>query len=157
MAALKDNVKLAIVQALACYDTPSQVAEFVKQEFGLTVPRQQVAMYDPTKAAGRNLSEKLRQVFEATREAFLTDVASVPIAQQAFRLRVLQRSLEKAEASKNIPLVAQLLEQAAKEIGGALTNRRELTGKDGRPIAVAQASITKEELAEAVRSVREEF
>lgn len=36
MATLKDNVKLFIVQALACFDTPSQVVEAVKQEFGLS-------------------------------------------------------------------------------------------------------------------------
>jgi hypothetical protein len=157
MATLKDDVKLVIVQALACFDTPSQVAKFVKEEFSLDVPRQQVAMYDPTKSAGKGLSAKLTEIFNATRKAFLEEVPKVPIAQQAYRLRILQRLVERAEAKGNAPLVAQLLEQAAKELGGAMTNRRELTGKDGKPLAVAHTTVTKEELAEAVRSVREEF
>lgn len=157
MAALKDDVKLAIVQALACYDTPSQVAKFVKDEFGLDVPRQQVAMYDPTKPAGKGLSAKLAQIFHATREAFLKDVSNIPVSKQSYRLRVLQRAVERAEARGNAPLVAQLLEQAAKEVGGAYTNRREVTGKDGGPVSMAHATVTKEELAQAVRSVREEF
>lgn len=157
MAVLKEEAKLLLVQSLACFDTPTQAAELVKQELGIAISRMQAAAYDPTKPAGRNLSEKWRAVFDSTREKFLSDVASVPIAHQAFRLRALQRQFERAEARGNTPLAAQLLEQAAKEMGGSLTNRRELTGRDGKPIAMAHATITKEELAEAVRSVREEF
>lgn len=48
MATLNDSVKQFIVQALACYDTPQQVSDTVKEEFGQEVPRQQVALYDPT-------------------------------------------------------------------------------------------------------------
>lgn len=155
MAALKDPVKLAIVQALACYDTPSQVVDLVKQEFGITLPRQQASMYDPTKPAGKKLSAKLRAVFEQTRKAFLEDVTTIPVAQQAYRLRLLQRNIERAETRGNSAMVAALLEQAAKEIGGAFTNRRELTGKGGGPIA--QHNVSPEELAAAVRSVRQEF
>ena len=33
MAALKEPVKIFIVQSLACRDTPQEVAELVKQEF----------------------------------------------------------------------------------------------------------------------------
>lgn len=157
MAALNDKVKLAIVQALACFDTPTQAAEVVKQEFGLEVPRQQVATYDPTKPAGKNLSKKLAEIFHATRKAFIEETARIPIAQPAFRLRVLQRMLATAEQRGNMALVAQLLEQAAKETGGAFTNRRELTGRDGGPIAQHTTTVTPEELAQAVRNVREEF
>jgi hypothetical protein len=47
MAALKDEVKRFIVQSLACFDTPSQVAQAVKDTFGLEVSRQQCEFYDP--------------------------------------------------------------------------------------------------------------
>lgn len=134
MPQLSEPVKLAIVQALACFDTPSEVAAAVKEDFGVTVTRQQVAGYDPTKATCRGLAKKLRAVFEETRKAFLADVSTVPIAQQAVRLRALQREFERAKARGNSSMVAQLLEQAAKEVGGAMTNRRELTGKDGGPV-----------------------
>ncbi|HDT2575492.1 TPA: DUF2280 domain-containing protein, partial [Citrobacter freundii] len=53
MAALKGEVKAFIVQSLACFDTPSQVVELVKKEFGLSITRQQVESHDPTKANGR--------------------------------------------------------------------------------------------------------
>ncbi|MEX5591058.1 DUF2280 domain-containing protein, partial [Pseudomonas urmiensis] len=48
MAALTPEIKIFIVQALACFDSPSQVAEAVKANFGVTVSRQQVEIHDPT-------------------------------------------------------------------------------------------------------------
>lgn len=156
MAALKEPVKLAIVQALACFETPTEVVALVKQDFGgLVISRQQAAAYDPTKASGKNMSKKLVAIFHATREAFLEDVSSIPITQQAFRFRALQKELERAQQRGNSAMVAQLLEQAAKEAGGAFTNRRELTGRGGGPIATA--SVSAEELKQAVASVRDQF
>jgi hypothetical protein len=63
MAALKEPVKMFIVQSLACFETPQQVVEAVKQEYKIEITRQQVALYDPTKVAGRNLSKKLKDLF----------------------------------------------------------------------------------------------
>lgn len=138
MAALKDDVKAAITMALACFDTPTQVAAMVKEEFGLDVSRMQVAVYDPTKAAGKGIGSRWKTLFEETRKKFLDDAASIPVAQQSFRLRVLQRSLEKAERQGNTAMVAQLLEQAAKETGGAFTNKskHEVGGDGGGPLTV---------------------
>lgn len=148
MATLSDDVKRFIVQAVACYDTPSQVAEAVKEEFGVSIERQQVASYDPSKRTGRDLGKKWRDLFEATRKKFLDDASDIPISQQTFRLRALQRMFAKAESQKNVALAAQLLEQASKEIGGAFTNRRELTGKDGGPIGIKRAKdMTDDELS----------
>jgi hypothetical protein len=126
MAELTEPMKLFIVQGLACYDTPSQVAAAVKEEFGIEVTRQQVARYDAPKATAKDLSRKLRDIFKATREAFLADVSTIPIAQQAYRLRVLQRNLNKVEGQGNVAMVTQILEQAAKESGGAFTNKTKL-------------------------------
>lgn len=134
MAQLTEPVKLAITQALACFDTPTQVADMVKEEFGIVITRQQASQYDASKTTGKTMSKKLRAIFEETRKAFLESTADVPVAQQSYRLRVLQRMLLKAERSGNMALVAQLLEQAAKETGGLFTNRRELTGKNGGPL-----------------------
>jgi hypothetical protein len=123
MAALSDEVKLFIVRALAQFDTPSQVSEAVKEEFGLDVPRQQCEGYNPEKAAAKHLARKWREIFAATREAFLKDVAVIPIANRSYRLRQLSRLQQKAERSRNIALAAQLLEQAAKEVGDMYVNR----------------------------------
>lgn len=134
MAALKDDVKLFIVRALACFDSPTEVCRQVKEEFGLDVSKQQVSLYHPERRVGKDLSEKWRTVFTETRKKFLDDVSTIPIASQAFRLRALNRMYERVQGQGNVPLAAQLIEQAAKESGGSFTNRREMTGRDGAPL-----------------------
>ena len=123
MAALKNEVKSFIVQALACFDTPSQVVEAVKNEYGVVVSRQQVETHDPTKSAGKGLAVKWATLFHDTRKRFREETAEIPIANRAFRLRAMNRFVEKAETMKNIGLAMQILEQAAKETGDIYVNR----------------------------------
>ena len=123
MARLSDDVKRFIVESLACYDTPMQVAEAVKEQFGIDVTRQQCEAYDPTKAIGKDLGKKWRAVFEASRKAFKDQVSEVPIASRVFRIRALARMVSKAEKMRNLALAGQLLEQAAKEVGDYYVNR----------------------------------
>jgi hypothetical protein len=141
---LDDEVKTFIVQQLACFDPPSAVVRAVKEEFDLAVSPQQVEAYDPTKRAGRNLSEGYRRIFEATRAEFLADTARIGISHRAVRLRTLQRLAERAEKSGNLPLVASLLEQVAREVGDAFTNKRqtEVSGKDGQPLLAGGIAVT---------------
>ncbi|MDU9393716.1 DUF2280 domain-containing protein [Pseudomonas sp. zfem002] len=124
MAALSNEVKAFIVQALACFDTPSQVAAAVREEFGIEVTRQKCEAHDPTKRAGRDLAKRWVTLFEDTRKRFREETADIPIANRAFRLRALGRMAEKAETMKNMALSAQLLEQAAKECGDMYVNRK---------------------------------
>jgi hypothetical protein len=124
MAALENDVKAFIVQALACFDTPTQVSQAVKQEFDIEVTRQQVEQHDPTKRAGVNLAKRWQTLFHDTRKRFREDTAEIPIANRAFRLRALGRMAEKAESMRNMSLTAQLLEQAAKECGDVYVNRQ---------------------------------
>lgn len=124
MAALKNEVKSFIVQALACFDTPSQVVEAVKNEYGLVVSRQQVETHDPTKSAGKGLAVKWVTLFHDTRKRFREETAEIPVANRAYRLRGLGRMAEKAESMRNLALTAQLYEQAAKEVGDVYVNRR---------------------------------
>lgn len=160
MATLTEDLKLFIVQALACYDSPSTVAAAVKDQFGVIVSRQQVESYDHTKASSKGVAKKLVALFDETRERFLEGVATVPVAKKVYRLRVLQRALERAEKQGNSGMVLQILEQAAKEEGGAFTNKRELTGKNGDPLPAMPTTIelvTPQELKEAIESVRDKF
>ena len=156
MAALSPEVKAFIVQALACFDTPTQIAEQVKQEFGLTITIQQVSSYDPTKAIAKNLGQKWIDLFNATRSRFQTEISDIPIANKAYRLRMLNRMAAKAETMRNLALTASLVEQAAKECGDAYTNRQKVehTGKDGGPIE--SATLTKEEYKKARREMLED-
>ncbi|MCV3851659.1 DUF2280 domain-containing protein [Pseudomonas aeruginosa] len=124
MAVLNNEVKAFIVQALACFDTPAQVAASVREEFGIEVSRQQCESHDPTKSAGRDLAKRWRTLFEDTRKRFREETSEIPIANRAFRLRALGRMAEKAESMRNLALTAQLLEQAAKECGDVYVNRK---------------------------------
>ncbi|HED3851508.1 TPA: DUF2280 domain-containing protein [Enterobacter soli] len=133
MAALKGEVKAFIVQSLACFDTPSQVVELVKKEFGLSITRQQVESHDPTKANGRGLAKKWVELFHETRKRFQTELSDIPIANKAYRLRALDRMMTRAEGMKNMALAASLMEQAAKEVGDAYSNKQKVehTSPDG--------------------------
>ncbi|EMO8812002.1 DUF2280 domain-containing protein [Klebsiella michiganensis] len=133
MAALKPEVRAFIIQELACFDTPSQIVESVQKEFKVQVTRQQVASHDPTKAAGKGLAKKWVDLFNDLRDRFLNEISDIPIANKAYRLRVLQRMSTNAENMKNIGMTAQLLEQAAKEVGEAYSNKQKVehTSPDG--------------------------
>ncbi|MGE8453049.1 MAG: DUF2280 domain-containing protein [Pseudomonadales bacterium] len=77
MAKLSEAEKRFIVQALACYDTPTQVVEAVKEEFGTVMDRGHVGCYDPTKVAGKQLAKKWRDLFEETRKRFRKEVSEI--------------------------------------------------------------------------------
>lgn len=148
MATLSVNVKRFIVQALARFESPTHVQKAVKEEFGLDITRQHVARYDPTKVAGHDLSKDLSALFHETRKHYREHVEEIPIANQAFRLASLNRLHTNAAEKNNGPLAAQLLEQAAKEIGGAYTNTRKLEGGNPKnPIAVASITASADGIA----------
>ncbi|MCJ7926454.1 MAG: DUF2280 domain-containing protein [Pantoea vagans] len=156
MAALSTEVKAFIVQSLACYDTPAKVIELVKENFRVTVTRQQVSAYDPANAMAKSLSQKWVDLFNVTRTRFQTEITDIPIANKAYRLRALDRMMNKAENMRNMALAATMIEQAAKECGDAYTNKQKVehTGKDGGPIE--SATLTKDEYKAARREMLED-
>ncbi|MBJ8478383.1 DUF2280 domain-containing protein [Acinetobacter pittii] len=154
MAALKEPVKIFIVQALACRDTPQEVADQVKQEFGIDVDRMQCSSYDPTKVAGRNLSKKYKDLFEKTRDEFDAGLIDIPIANKYYRLKQYQSQLDR---TRNVKTALKILEQAAKDIGGQFSNRQEMTegnsGEDRQTKAEVELEIKKLELQKLQREV----
>lgn len=155
MAALSTEVKAFIVQSLACFEPPTKVIELVKAEFGVQVSRQQVSQYSPGNAMAAKLSQKWIDLFESTRARFQTEISDIPIANKAYRLRSLDRMATRTEGMKNYALTAQLIEQAAKEVGDAYTNKLkvESTGAGGGPIKTENVTLTSEEAAEAYRKM----
>jgi hypothetical protein len=133
---LTESQQIAVVQRLAMYDTPQQIADWVKEEFSIELSRQAIQHYDPTR--GDRPAEKWCAIFEATRKAFLETTADIPIANKSVRLRRLERMALAAEKTRNFALAASLHELAAKEVGEVFTNRHKMehTGKDGEPIEV---------------------
>lgn len=126
MTSLTEEIKYGIVTQLAQFRGYSEVARWVRAEYDVEVDRFQVRTYDPTNPAYA-ASEKWRAIFESARNNYLIAVEAVPIAHKAFRLNELQRNYERARDSGNMMLANAILNQAAKEVGGALTNERNLT------------------------------
>lgn len=143
MATLKDEHKVFIVQALACYDTPTQIAAAVKEVFGISVTRQQVESYNCKRQAGQSTAKKWVAIFNKTRDDFEAEIAKIPVALRAVRLRRLERYVDQAEASGNLVLAAQLLEQIAREQGGMYENRRihVHSGPNGQPIQTESTNL----------------
>lgn len=156
MADLNDLQKREIVEALACFRSPVEIVAAFQSEYGIEIDRLQVGRYDPTRpyyAAG----DKWRDLFDARRKTYLEEVSSVPAANQGYRLRTLQEGIDAAKKAKNWPLVAQLLEQSAKEVGGVLTNDRNVRVTDDRKMRIEDMSLDERRaaMAEIIRQVIE--
>lgn len=156
MAALKPEVRAFIIQELACFEAPSQIVESVQKEFKVQVTRQQVASHDPTKAAGKGLAKKWVDLFNDLRDRFLNEISDIPIANKAYRLRVLQRMSTTAEGMKNLGMTAQLLEQAAKEVGDAYTNKHKFEHSGPNGGAIQTITMSKEEYKSARQEMMED-
>ena len=155
MATLKEPVKIFIVQSLACRDTPQEVADAVKQEFGIQIERQQVAAYDPTKSRGKDLSKKFVELFHKTRADFDAGLIDIPIANKHYRLKQYQKQLERN--AKNTVMSLKILEQAAKDCGGQFTNKQEITGAGGGPIETINQNVSTESYLKAREQVIDEY
>ncbi|BAV65206.1 DUF2280 domain-containing protein [Sphingobium cloacae] len=131
MADLPEEAKLSIVQALARFSSPAEVVVMIREDFGIDTTIQQVRTYNPEHPKFE-AGEKWRPIFEAVRKAYLEDVSSIPIASQAFRLNVLQKHYDRALRQGNLVLANATLEQAAKEVGGILTNARNVNVQQAR-------------------------
>lgn len=148
MATLRDEHKTLIVQRLATFVSPTEIKEELSQQ-GVDVSLRQIAYYDPTlKSAGA--SDAWRQLHAEIRAQFVKDTASIAIANKAYRLRELDDMQRRAKLRKNFPLAAQLLEQAAKEMGEAYTNRRVIETGDPLESLAKMLGIPASEIAGAL-------
>ena len=122
MATLREPIKVFIVQSLACFETPQQVADAVMQRYGIEIDRRQCENYDPTKFAGRNLSKKLKDLFERSRKEFRENIEDIAIANKAFRLNELQKMYD--DSGRNKRAKQNLLKQAFQETDGRVTQQQ---------------------------------
>ncbi|MEN5171490.1 DUF2280 domain-containing protein [Acinetobacter higginsii] len=162
MARLNKRVKLYIVRSLAMFDTPTETAKAVQEEFGITVTKQQCEAYDPTKKTGQDLSEDLKTEFYRVRKEINKNLDSIPIANIFYRLQRLQKLIDHPQYKENPILIPNLLQQAAKEIGGLYTNttKTQLTGADGQPLNpehVTHVVATPEQIRQAMDELESKY
>ena len=128
MPKLSTEHKRFIVQRLACFATPSEVVADVKEQFpGLTVSLHQVIYYDPN-TKGTDVAQVWRELHTETRARFVADSSSQAITHANWRLQQLEDMARKAKKSRNFKLAAELLEQAAKDMGGAYRQQQRGVG-----------------------------
>ena len=122
MAQLTDDMQRLIVSELAYFRTPSEVADIVKEQFGVVIDRRQVELYNPLRG-GRKPAKKWCALFEELRKDFLEKRSAIAITHRSWRQRELLDMVRLAKKQKNYKLAAELLEQAAKEEGDIYMNR----------------------------------
>lgn len=138
---LKDDHRAFLVTEFACFATPKQAADALKQEFGIRISPQGAQHYDVTSGAGSRSAKKWKALFAIEREAFTKHAElRIPEAFQAVRIQKLALASREFEQKKNFMAMADMLERIAKECGNVHTNRREVTGKGGGAIQYEDVS-----------------
>lgn len=125
MASLNQTQKTLIVTRLACFDTPTEVQAELREVQNVEASLSQIQYYDPTQPSSSKLARKWAALFAETRARFKREVEDIAIANKAYRLKRLDKLARTARSPK---LEAELLEQAAKEVGDVYTNRRVHSG-----------------------------
>jgi len=132
---LKAVHRAFLTKQLACYASPKEAAEALREDYGIDITAQSAEHYDPTKHAGRSCAKQWRELFVHTRAEFLAHIDKhVPEANKAVRVRQLANASRVFKRANNYVGMADMLERIAKEVGNVHTNRREVTGKGGGPI-----------------------
>lgn len=132
---LTSEQKLFVVRRLSIYETPAEVIAAFKAVYGWAPSNQSLASYDPDCVNGRrDLGPELTKVFEDTRKEFRANGERIAIAQRAFRLTCLDRMVRKAEQAGDLRTAADILAQAAKEVGDVYTNLQRMGGPQGQPL-----------------------
>ena len=153
MARLKKEVKLHIVQSLAVFNTPTEVAKDVKEIYSIELKPQNIEGYDPTKRAGKDLSAEFKKEFEETRKDFLEKPLNIPGSNDVVQLKVLNALLWRNK--NNAVMAVKVIDQIQKIMNDHYSKRIEIPGKDGGPLKSVQTviSTSKEEYFNARQEV----
>jgi hypothetical protein len=159
-AKLTDEQQEYVVQRLAGYDSPSAVAKGLKEDFGVTITRQSIEYYDPTKEAGKDLAEKWRVLFDATRKAIIDGKADIGAANKMVRVRWREIMAQRKMDQGDYKTANDILDAIAKEMGDGFSNKRqhEHSGPAGAPLTATIVLTGRPEPSpspQAVDSVRE--
>ena len=122
---LNSEQKHFIVTSYARFDGTGEVCRTFKEKFGVDLPQAQAIHYNVA-GASCMCAQRWKDLFYAVRKAFLENVDAIGIANKTVRIQRLEYLCTLALGRKNVKLAAELMEQAAKEMGEVFTNRREV-------------------------------
>jgi hypothetical protein len=115
-ALLSGEQRRFIIRALAKWNSPSEVARMVLDEFGITITRQLAQTYDPTRAAGVKLAPELKKYFREQREYFVKHLEEQPFAHRSIRLDELKKIYDEARDAGDRKSAIKALDSAGKEM-----------------------------------------
>ena len=116
MRRLSEAIKRRIVEHLACYRTHAEVTDLIRDEFGVMISSRHVRAYDPTSFQFA-ASHRWLDYYQTVRKRCAKEVGEIAIAHRAYRMRQLQRILDRAMDRGDYRQSLQTLEQAAMEMG----------------------------------------
>lgn len=135
---LSEADRTEIVTRLAMYDSVAEIHKDLTER-GIVVTHQAISAYNPG-GANKTLAAKWITLFHETRQRFIDEMAAEPIAHRAYRLRQLDKLYRAAAKRGAIPLAAQILEQAAKEVGNVFSNVTKVKGQVDHLVAEVQTT-----------------
>lgn len=130
---LTEEQRAWLVTAWATFKrAPDIVTEF-EQTFGFKLATPNAHKYNCSgitsieEAKHRGLA-KWMDLHNKVRTEFEAAIKDIPIANATYRMQQLDKMFEDAMGKRNFRMAASLLEQAAKESGGAFSNKRVVEG-----------------------------
>ena len=112
---LNDQMKEYVVERLAGFDSATAIAKSLREEFGVTVTRQSVEAYHPSRRP--RCAEKWKLLFFATRKAIIEGKAERGAANKMVRLRWRENMALRAMEREDFALADRLLNSIASEVG----------------------------------------
>lgn len=108
--------KVEVVMRLGCYDKPAAIAKRLKHDFGIDISWQSIARYDPTRYAGRAVSERWTTLFWDARARIIAGKADVGATHPLARVRWLEQMVHDRMDEGNTAEARALLKQVAEEM-----------------------------------------
>jgi len=132
---LSEDAKHYVVTSLAMWRGPTEILRVLAEDYGTPISAPGLWHYDPRNP---ECPKRWRDLHATTRAAFVANVSEIAIANPAWRLKERERLYRHVaeKANPNVPLATEILDQAARDAGGAFGNRLrvEESGPNGGPI-----------------------
>jgi hypothetical protein len=123
---LTPEQKVYVVKRLATYDTPTAITRDLKALFGVDISVQAVDQYHPERASSDNLAPCWKELFWATRKAFIAACAEAGTMEQMVRVRLREDMALMARDAGHYRVANELLDSIAREAGKMFVSRHTL-------------------------------
>lgn len=132
LAGLRSVHKIYIVQRLAAFDAPHEVADGLHRSFGIRMSESGIRHYDPTTFRGRRLAMRWRELFEATRKRVLARRAALGAEVAALRH---QETVGRGGLAEGLKALDARVQRRARRVGAhprdaAAEPRRRMTAEE---------------------------